>query len=101
MKRRSFLAAMLAACAAPAYVKAGVLMPVRKIIVPRVFPMEIGRYDGFRFIESPMLQTWGDNLHDGDDYREWQRVRNVFARNLMDNAYLAANPSVVIGHRHL
>ena len=29
--RRGFLGAMLAACAAPAYVKAGILMPVRQI----------------------------------------------------------------------
>lgn len=34
MQRRSFLAGILGACAAPAYVKAGVLMPVRSIIVP-------------------------------------------------------------------
>lgn len=34
MNRRGFLGAMLAACAAPAFVKAEILMPVRKIIVP-------------------------------------------------------------------
>ncbi len=34
MNRRSLLGAMLAACAAPAYVKAGILMPVRQIITP-------------------------------------------------------------------
>lgn len=34
MKRRSLLGAMLAACAAPAYVKAGILMPVRQIWTP-------------------------------------------------------------------
>jgi hypothetical protein len=34
MNRRSFIGAMLAAAAAPAYVKAGILMPVKKIIVP-------------------------------------------------------------------
>lgn len=38
MERRGFLAAMLAAAAAPAVVRAGVLMPVRKIWVP---PAEI------------------------------------------------------------
>lgn len=34
MKRRSFLGAMFAACAAPAIVKAGVLMPVKEIALP-------------------------------------------------------------------
>lgn len=34
IQRRSLLAAMLAASAAPAFVRAGVLMPVRSIIVP-------------------------------------------------------------------
>lgn len=63
MKRRSFLGAMLAACAAPAIVKAEILMPVRQIIgmdfgVPgdcRVIArgvMEIGTWEGFRFIEA-------------------------------------------------
>lgn len=40
MKRRSFLASMLAASVAPAFVKAGVLMPVKQIVVP-----EPGTYD--------------------------------------------------------
>lgn len=34
MNRRGFLGGILAACAAPAIVKAELLMPVRKIIVP-------------------------------------------------------------------
>lgn len=34
INRRSLLGAMLAACAAPAYVKAGILMPVRKVWTP-------------------------------------------------------------------
>lgn len=34
MQRRSFLAAMLAASTAPAYVGSGVLMPVKKLILP-------------------------------------------------------------------
>lgn len=38
MNRRGFIAGMLAACAAPAVVKAASLMPVRAIIVP---PFEI------------------------------------------------------------
>ena len=53
MKRRSLLAAMLGACAAPAYVKAGILMPVRKIVVPDSFGQRgwiripgYERYDG-------------------------------------------------------
>lgn len=32
--RRGFLGAMLAACAAPAFIKAEILMPVRQIILP-------------------------------------------------------------------
>jgi hypothetical protein len=42
MNRRGFLAGILAACAAPAIAKAGVLMPVRKIWTPPteiVFPI--------------------------------------------------------------
>lgn len=34
MNRRGFLGGILAACAAPAIVKAELLMPVRKIVVP-------------------------------------------------------------------
>jgi hypothetical protein len=43
--RRGFLGAMLAAAAAPAFVKVGVLMPVRQITVPP-------------------LVLWGDGIHD-------------------------------------
>lgn len=41
MNRRGFLAGMLAACAAPAVVKAGILMPSRGIIVPQLIPQVI------------------------------------------------------------
>lgn len=67
IQRRSFLAGILAAGVAPAFVRAGVLMPVKEIWVPpvevivltdigletKLFPMEIGRIETFRFIESP------------------------------------------------
>jgi hypothetical protein len=38
--RRSLLAAMLGACAAPAYVKAGILMPVRKVWTPQIITFD-------------------------------------------------------------
>lgn len=50
MDRRGFLGAMLAACAAPAVVRAGSLMRINPAIV--VPTMEIGRVDGFRIILS-------------------------------------------------
>ena len=68
--RRGFLGAILAAGVAPAFVRAGVLMPVKEIWVPppivapsgqlghvasKFYEMEIGRVEGFRFIESPTL----------------------------------------------
>lgn len=34
MERRSFLAGILASCAAPAFVRSGVLMPVKSLILP-------------------------------------------------------------------
>jgi len=46
--RRGFLGAMLAACAAPAIVKASSLMP---IYVPKI-------------IAPPYLTLWGDGVHD-------------------------------------
>jgi hypothetical protein len=49
--RRGFLGAMLAAAAAPAFVKAGVLMPVRKIIVPPT-------------LTAAPLVLWGDGVTD-------------------------------------
>lgn len=55
LKRRSFLASILAAGVAPAFVGSGVLMPVKRILVPQqaLIPMEIGRFESFRIIESP------------------------------------------------
>jgi Rieske Fe-S protein len=50
--RRGFLGAMLAAAVAPAFVKADILMPVRKIIVPSAEIIAPG----------PIL--WGDGIHD-------------------------------------
>jgi hypothetical protein len=43
MNRRSLLGAMLAACAAPAYVKAGILMPVRKVWTPFTLGMDLAK----------------------------------------------------------
>lgn len=52
--RRGFLGALLAAAAAPAIVRAGILMPVKPAIVmpPVLYTGEIGAIDDFRFIES-------------------------------------------------
>lgn len=60
MTRRGFLGGILAACAAPAIVKASSMMkvPVRKPFLPYGFPilpMEVGKLEGVRFIE----QDWG------------------------------------------
>lgn len=71
IQRRGFLGAILAAGVAPAFVRSGVLMPVKEIWVPppivqpsgqfgytgsNIWEMEIGRVEGFRFIESPVVQ---------------------------------------------
>lgn len=53
MQRRGFLGAMLAAAVAPAAVRAGVLMPVKKVWVPS---QEIAAPTG------PII--WGDGIHD-------------------------------------
>lgn len=42
MNRRNFLASILAAGVAPAAVGSGILMPVRKIVVPRWVGMDLG-----------------------------------------------------------
>ena len=53
MNRRNFLGAMLAACAAPAVVRAGSLMRINPVIIlPK---MEIGRIEGFRIITQDHL----------------------------------------------
>lgn len=72
MNRRGFLSSILAAGVAPAAIGSGVLMPIKRIVLPEyleiidptmdalryatLYPMEIGRYEGFRFIESPKIQ---------------------------------------------
>lgn len=60
MNRRNFLGAMLAACAAPAVVRAGSLMrinpaivvPDDKVVVLKQFSAEIGRVERFTFYED-------------------------------------------------
>lgn len=49
---------MLAACAAPAIVKASSIMRVAPIVVPRnpLFAGEIGQFTGIRFYEDKMIQ---------------------------------------------
>jgi hypothetical protein len=72
MNRRGFLASILAAGVAPAAIGSGVLMPIKRIVLPEyleivdptvnaliyatLYPMEIGRYEGFRYITSQQMQ---------------------------------------------
>ncbi len=64
--RRGFLGGILAAAAAPAIVKAGVLMPVRSIIVPRFIYMGIDwasepdRAGYVAFVHPNMARDIGD-----------------------------------------
>lgn len=68
VSRRGFLTGMLALGAAPAIVRAASLMPVvtpAGLIVPSgdvLLPMEIGRIDGFRFIQSQVYDAMPDEL---------------------------------------
>jgi len=64
VNRRGFLGAILAAGAAPWVAKAGVLMPVKTLVVPEFvihpfpfFGMEVGRYENIRFIETFDITT--------------------------------------------
>jgi hypothetical protein len=67
MNRRGFLGAMLAACAAPAIVRAGVLMPVKQAIV---LPGDNRFYDADTpWDEAPRqrtITTLGGDLKPGD-----------------------------------
>lgn len=56
LKRRSFLAGVLAAGAAPAIVRAGSLMRLPAPKFDRLFTGEIGAIDSFSFIASDPLQ---------------------------------------------
>lgn len=103
--RRSFIGSILACAAAPAIVKAEILMPVRKIIVPAIrlepplFEMEIGRWDGFRFIESklnepPTWYTGQAGLSQAD-----QMALNREFRRMLDNVGVAPRFQTVIGDK--
>jgi hypothetical protein len=68
--RRSFIAGILGACAAPAIVKAGILMPVRKIVVPAFIGRDAqGNYHAVVHPNWPITQEGLNQLY----------------RNLMDN----------------
>lgn len=76
MNRRGFLASILAAGVAPAAIGSGVLMPIKRIVLPAyceildptmdalsypskfLYPMEIGRYENVRFIESKVVHQF-------------------------------------------
>lgn len=71
--RRSFLGSILAAGMAPAIVKAEILMPVRKIIVPpTLITGEIGHYYGI-----PIVST--DHIVDAQRYLN-QAFRGTISR---------------------
>ena len=59
MERRGFLKGMLALGAAPWVAKAGVLMPVKKIIAPPLFTGEVGKYESIILHEGG--QIWAPN----------------------------------------
>lgn len=60
MNRRGLLRGILAAGMAPAIAKAGILMPVRDIIVPRIDPFgQFGYIDNVRFITTPF---WAEEM---------------------------------------
>lgn len=74
MNRRGFLSGILAACAAPAIVKAELIMPVRTIVTPLAFQDittnlhdyllqgELGTIEGFRFVSSSSMQPVADRM---------------------------------------
>lgn len=57
LKRRSFLAGILAASVAPAFVRSGVLMPVKEIWVPN---------NGYAFTFGPRIITFPSHPRPGD-----------------------------------
>jgi len=68
--RRGFLGAMLAAAAAPAFIKSEVLMPVRKIIVPSQIV-----YEGGNHIET------GNEIWNSADQWTMTTVNGIKLRN--------------------
>lgn len=64
--RRGFLAAALAACAAPAYVKAGILMPVKQVWAPALMGMDFGTDGGLVIFRNDGM--WIAGAHGGDVY---------------------------------
>jgi len=66
MNRRGFLSGMLAACAAPAIVRADWLMPVKSII-PATFPL-IRTFDG---VFDPGVYTFSTYVRHGG--KPWER----------------------------
>ncbi len=80
MQRRSFMATLLAACAAPAIVKASSLMPiyVPKLILPpsMILPEDaLCLYDSFgTLLASIPLVVAGTGYHGGVDYRGSAKV---------------------------
>lgn len=63
MKRRSFMAAMLAASIAPVYIRSGVLMKSRSIIMPDDYVMHNGiLLHSVLFNNGPIVVANGDIL---------------------------------------
>jgi len=89
VSRRGFLTGMLALGAAPAIVRAESLM--RLWVPPQtLMPMEIGRYEGFRFITSDALPDeltyYVDRAAMNRDYtaycEAWRRDNNFYIRSV-------------------
>lgn len=113
--RRGFLGAILAAAAAPAIVRSGILMPVRapiaapEIILPPAFELlqgELGSIDGFRFIEQRELPPAVGDTIKFRRYNPFQRspfvsvagLNAAWERMRLEDAERRANPLFAIVH---
>lgn len=105
--RRSLLGAMLAACAAPAYVKAGILMPVRQIVVPDPFGQR--GYVSWPWYQDRIVMNedwmepgklWGHSHVNTPEHRAAQQAANRHLRLMMDNAAIAHHPLSEMERHH-
>jgi hypothetical protein len=95
MNRRGFLAGMLAACAAPAIVKASSIMRVVPIVVSRnpLFCGEIGQMSGIRIYREGLVEpTIGAvrQLKLADIDRIWAMMERI--QPVDDNYYWTMKP---------
>lgn len=90
--RRSLLGACLAGFAAPAIVKAEILMPVRKIVVPD--PWGVHGYVPWGHYTDKIIENeaWMAGYVGSPEYRAAQRAMNRQYRAILDNARMVNNP---------